>query len=146
MITFMRNVIRLNGRVARKAGGCRRKHYGFTPRRKGDIMATKLSDEDTSRMEEDINQFIVANGETPPEFEFQNRITEQILGLSDGSDKTMHQYLLYWGELGRFAWLCGDIATATICNDRLHPKNPLPANPKTIGMFYQYKSYKKLLL
>ncbi|KAL7570837.1 hypothetical protein ACA910_018905 [Epithemia clementina (nom. ined.)] len=145
MITFMRNVIRLNGRVARKAGGRRRKHYGFTPRRKGDILSTKLSDEDTGRMEQDIKDFIYSNGQIPPEFEFQNRVTEQIRGSSDGSDKTMHQYPLYWGELGRFAWLCGDVATATICNDRLRPKNPLPANPETIGMFYQYKSYEKIV-
>ena len=81
---------------------------------------------------------------TPPEIDFQYTVRFQLRGSSNGEDKSLREYPRYWRELGRFAYLLDDMRTATICNDKLRPKNPLPANPVTLALFYQYKSFDRL--
>ncbi|KAL7577260.1 hypothetical protein ACA910_002008 [Epithemia clementina (nom. ined.)] len=56
----------------------RRVHYGFKPREKGAILATKLSDEDNAAMENDIKKKIFTNGLIPPDTQYQYRVTEQL--------------------------------------------------------------------
>ncbi|KAL7557628.1 hypothetical protein ACA910_016347 [Epithemia clementina (nom. ined.)] len=92
-----------SSRRARISAAQRRQHvhYGFKPREKGAILAAKLSDEDNAAMENDIKKKIFSNGLIPPDTHDQYRVTEQLRGLTDGSDKTMHQYPKYWRELGR---------------------------------------------
>ena len=117
---------------------------GRKPRKKGDIVFTKLSKEDNEEMEAAIKETIYKYGMQPARMPGENMVTDQLRGSHDGTDKSLPQYNKYWGELGRFAFLIGDYITATICHDDLRPADPLPANPNTIGLFYHYKSFTRL--
>ena len=116
----------------------------FRPREEGEVVATKLSKEEEIEMESLIKSYIAEEAMTPPEIDFQYTVRFQLRGSSNGEDKSLREYPRYWRELGRFAYLLDDMRTATICNDKLRPKNPLPANPVTLALFYQYKSFDRL--
>ena len=110
------------------------------PRKKGDVVVTTLRKEDNDQMESSIISTINKWAMTAPTNDYAHAVTDQLRGSHDGTDKTLPQYNKYWLELGRFAFLIGDYITATICSDKQRPKDPLPADPNTVGTFYQYKS------
>jgi hypothetical protein len=115
----------------------KRRPMGVTPRKKGEILSTYLSALDIIHMETEIDAFCVLQGLATCNQLDANPIKQQLRGFEG---RSLDQYRLYWLELGRFAYLIGDIQTATICSDRKRPKDPLPAEPRTIALFYKYKS------
>ena len=69
----------------------------------------------------------------------QLAITTTIRGSKEGAP-SLNEYHVYLAMLGRFAALVGDYRTACICDRDMCPRNPLPADPKTIARFYHWKS------
>ena len=116
----------------------------FRPRQKGDVLATKLTPDLLLQMEREIRNFISNEALTPPTNEYQFTVKFQLKGSANGQDLSLREYPQYWAELGRFAFLLGDVRTATICCDKLRPSDPLPADPLTLAIFYQYKSFDAL--
>ena len=61
-------------------------------------------------------------------------------GPQPADRSTLSDYLLYIRQIGDFAYRIGDFRTCTICDRDLCPKNPHPANPETLILFFKWKS------
>jgi hypothetical protein len=119
------------------------------PRRIGDIQNCVLTSSEinaaTARkvafMKDNHLHPIGADGKLDPK---HPQITELLRTSKDGGEastlKTIGQYRPYWLELGRFASKMHCVRTESICDDKMRPQNPLPADPKTIMLWYQWKS------
>lgn len=126
-----------------RRGGSRRP-ANCRPRAKGDIQNCVLTEEEERLKHDGVTAFIAEHHLHPDPKVPAPQITDLLRvskgGRPDDIKKTVNQYRPYWKELGRFATKLGDFRTAAICDDELRPSNPLPADPDTIILWFNYKA------
>jgi hypothetical protein len=117
------------------------------PRKKGQIVNQPLSTEDTAAMEADIMDYTRRRNLGAPTYHHQYGKVSQI-NSKDGHDRSMPFYIGMWAEIGRFAWQVGTekgTQTATICSDKLRPRNCLPMDDEIICLFWQHKGLSRFV-
>uniref|UniRef100_A0A7S1YFQ7 Uncharacterized protein n=1 Tax=Grammatophora oceanica TaxID=210454 RepID=A0A7S1YFQ7_9STRA len=121
----------------------RRNRNRLTPRRQGEYQSLPLSPAEKAEMVQGVTNFIETNNLHPNQDAQRPQITALLKPSRSGDARqirgSINQYRRYWLELGRFATKLKDWRTAAICNDDLRPEKPLPADPKTILRWLQFK-------
>ena len=120
--------------------------YNLKPRVKGSFVNCVLTKEEKIDMDKQIEAYIEKNNLHPNPNTPRPQITRMVKGAKNGSTKQTiegikKEYRPKWLEVGRFAYLIGDIRTATICSDELRPSKPRPARPETLELYLMYKAY-----
>jgi hypothetical protein len=125
-------------------------YQNVAPRPAGYVQHCKLTLEEKQSARELIVEYIKKEKLHPVDdngdlFGDHPQITKLLTSSKDGGEgstlKTIkRQYEAYWKELYRFSVKVCCVATMTIMSDDLRPKNPLPANPDTIQLWWAWKT------